>query len=296
MPKKDTKRPIMYEDMPLSLPPPSKSMGNYLAEINSYRVLTREEERDLAIKYRDTQDVGAARALVNANLRFVVKIANEYRNYGFPMMDVIQEGNIGLMLAVKRFDPTKGYRLISYAVWWIRAYIQNYILKSWSLVKIGTTQAQRKLFYKLRSTKSKMEMEGRLSPESYKSLAQELGVSDKSIIEMETRLGSKDMSLDAEIGEDTPHLNILVSEGDNQEEIFSHTEQEEVLKTGVAQAMENLKAREKLVLKKRILSEDPMTLEELGNELNLSRERVRQIESSALKKIKNVLKLKGLDV
>ncbi|GIW47993.1 MAG: RNA polymerase sigma factor RpoH [Deltaproteobacteria bacterium] len=280
-----------------SLPALTDSIERYLAEISNYPILSREEEYELAMRYKKYGDLEAARKLVVSNLRFVVKIANEYKGYGLNIMDLIQEGNIGLMQAVKRFDPTKGYRLISYAVWWIRAYIQNYIIRTWSLVKIGTTQAQRKLFYKLRSTKQKMEMmEETLDPEAYKNLAEELGVSDESVIEMDQRMGGKDLSLDTEVNEEgeTTHLDFLVDETSNQEEVITKVEEEEKLKKGLQVALRSLKDRERFIIENRILREKPLTLEELGQKLNLSRERVRQIESAALKKIRDILEKEGI--
>ncbi|GBD38706.1 RNA polymerase sigma factor RpoH [bacterium HR37] len=281
----------------VSLPALTDSIERYLAEISNYPILSREEEYELAMRYKKYGDLEAARKLVVSNLRFVVKIANEYKGYGLNIMDLIQEGNIGLMQAVKRFDPTKGYRLISYAVWWIRAYIQNYIIRTWSLVKIGTTQAQRKLFYKLRSTKQKMEMtEETLDPEAYKNLAEELGVSDESVIEMDQRMGGKDLSLDTEVNEEgeTTHLDFLVDETSNQEEVITKVEEEEKLKKGLQVALRSLKDRERFIIENRILREKPLTLEELGQKLNLSRERVRQIESAALKKIRDILEKEGI--
>jgi RNA polymerase sigma-32 factor len=281
----------------VSLPALTDSIERYLAEISNYPILSREEEYELAMRYKKYGDLEAARKLVVSNLRFVVKIANEYKGYGLNIMDLIQEGNIGLMQAVKRFDPTKGYRLISYAVWWIRAYIQNYIIRTWSLVKIGTTQAQRKLFYKLRSTKQKMEMtEETLDPEAYKNLAEELGVSDESVIEMDQRMGGKDLSLDTEVNEEgeTTHLDFLVDETSNQEEVITKVEEEEKLKKGLQIALRSLKDRERFIIENRILREKPLTLEELGQKLNLSRERVRQIESAALKKIRDILEKEGI--
>lgn len=279
------------------LPAHTTSLHRYLAEISNYPVLSREEEFNLAKKFKDDGDLDAARKLVTSNLKFVVRVANEYKNYGFNTMDIIQEGNVGLMHAVKGFDPTKGYRLISYAVWWIRAYIQNYVIKSWSLVKVGTTQAQRKLFYKLRSTKKELEMGGdTLSSEDYRELAQKLDVPDEAVIEMEQRMGSKDLSLDAELTseKDASHLDFLTGGEANQEELLTIAEEEENVRKGMAVALKTLKDRERYIIEKRVLSDQPLTLEELGTKFNISRERVRQIESAALKKIKDVLEEKGI--
>ncbi len=280
-----------------SLPALTTSMERYLAELSNYPLLSREEEYKLATLYKKKGDLVAARRLITSNLRFVVKIANEYKNYGLNLMDIIQEGNMGLMQAVKRFDPTKGYRLISYAVWWIRAYIHNHIIASWSLVKIGTTQAQRKLFYKLRSTKHKMDItEENLSPEDYKNLAQELGVSDEAVVEMDQRMGGKDLSLDADLNSngETTHLDFLVDDVSNQEDIITRAEEEEKVKSELETALKSLKERERFIIENRILKDKPLTLEELGSKLNLSRERVRQIESVALQKIKHVLEKRGI--
>ncbi len=285
------------ENRKASLPAPTTSLERYLAELSNYPVLSREEEYELAMRYKNDGDLDAARKLITSNLKFVVRIANTYKSYGLNPMDLIQEGNIGLMQAVKGFDPTKGYRLISYAVWWIKAYIQNFIIKSWSLVKIGTNQAQRKLFYKLRSTKKRLDYtEDILTPDEYKNLAEELGVSDEAVVEMDQRIAGKDLSLDAELAanNESTHLDFLTDDLTNQEEIVSKSEEEENLKSGLDIAMDSLKDREKYIITSRILSENPRTLEELGSELNISRERVRQIESSALQKIKHVLEKKGV--
>ena len=293
--KKDVEQKEEYLNK--SLPAPTTSMERYLTELSNHPILSRKEEYKLAMRYRKKRDLESARKLITSNLRFVVKIANEYRNYGLNPMDLIQEGNIGLMQAVKRFDPTKGYRLISYAVWWIRAYVQNYIIKSWSLVKVGTTQAQRKLFYKLRSEKQKMDIgDVTLSHEDYKNLAKELGVTDQAVIEMDQRMGTKDLSLDAEINGDgeITHLDFLVDDLSNQEELVTKAQEEDEVKKGLETALKSLKERERFVIENRILKDTPLTLEELGKKLNLSRERVRQIENTALKKIKTVLEKKGV--
>ena len=279
------------------LPAHTTSLQRYMAELSNYPVLSREEEYELAMKYKNDGDLDAARKLVSSNLKFVVKVANEYKNYGLNTMDLIQEGNIGLMQAVKGFDPNKGYRIISYAVWWIRAYIQNYIIKSWSLVKVGTTQAQRKLFYKLRSTKNQLELgDGNLSAEDYKELADKLNVSNQAVIEMDKRMGGKDFSLDAEIKGDTEqsHMDFLADDDVNQEELITKAEEDDIVKSGMVDALKVLKDRERFIIENRILSDKPLTLEELGEKYNISRERVRKIENAALKKMKGVLKEKGI--
>jgi RNA polymerase sigma-32 factor len=280
-----------------SFPAATTSMERYLAEISNYPILSRKEEYELAMRYKDSGDLEAARKLVTSNLRFVVKIANEYKSYGLNLLDLIQEGNIGLMQAVKAFDPTKGYRLISYAVWWIRAYIQNYIIKNWSLVKMGTTQAQRKLFYKLRSAKNKMGItDEMLSAESYQKLAEELGVTDESVIEMEKRMGGKDLSLDTEVaaGSEAKHIDLLVGEVSSQEEMITNIQEREKLKNELNLALKTLDERELLIIRNRILRDKPMTLRELGRRLNISAERVRQVEAMAVKKIKSFLKSRSV--
>lgn len=279
------------------LPATTNTIERYLAEIGNHPILSREEEHKLATKYKEDGDLEAAKQLIRANLKFVVKIANEYKNYGINPMDVIQEGNLGLMQAVKRFDPTRGYRLISYAVWWIRAYIQNYVVKTWSLVKVGTTQAQRKLFYKLRSTKNEMDLtKQQLSPEDYKLLADKLGVPDQAVIEMDKRMKTKDFSLDTEIKDksEATHLDFLQDKRLDQEDIISKAQEEEVVQEGLSDALEILSDREKYIIKNRVLSESPLTLEEIGRKYEISRERVRQIESAALKKIRTVFEDKGI--
>ncbi len=279
------------------LPATTNTIERYLAEISNHPVLSREEEHKLATKYKEDGDLEAARQLIRANLKFVVKVANEYKNYGINPMDVIQEGNLGLMQAVKRFDPTRGYRLISYAVWWIRAYIQNYVVKTWSLVKVGTTQAQRKLFYKLRSTKNEMDLtKQQLSPEDYKLLADKLGVPDQAVIEMDKRMKTKDFSLDTEIKDksEATHLDFLQDKQLDQEDIISKAQEEVVVQEGLSDALEILSDREKYIIKNRVLSESPLTLEEIGQKYEISRERVRQIESAALKKIRTVFEDKGI--
>jgi len=281
-----------------NLPATTNSLERYLAEISNNPILSREEEYELAMRYKNEGDLEAARKLVSSNLKFVVSVANEYKNYGINMMDIIQEGNIGLMKAVKGFDPTKGYRLISYAVWWIRAYIQNYLIKSWSLVKVGTNQAQRKLFYKLRSTKNALDKGGEvITEEDYSKIADELGVKEKDVIEMDQRMTSKDLSLDAKVSDeqDSTYINYLEDEDPNQEDLISKNQIESTIKDNIYPILDSLKEREKYIIENRILTDSPHTLEEIGNKYKISRERVRQIENAALKKIKKAFKERGIE-
>lgn len=281
-----------------NLPATTNSLERYLAEISNNPVLSREEEYELAMRYKNDGDLEAARKLVSSNLKFVVRISNEYKNYGINMMDIIQEGNIGLMQAVKGFDPTKGYRLISYAVWWIRAYIQNYLIKSWSLVKVGTSQAQRKLFYKLRSTKNSLDKGGEIiSDEDYSKIADELGVKEKDVKEMDQRMTRKDLSLDSKVSDDqdSTYINYLEDENTNQEDLIAKNQIESNVKKNISPILDTLKDREKFIIENRILTDSPLTLEEIGNKYKISRERVRQIENAALKKIKKAFKEKGIE-
>ncbi len=279
-----------------NLPVPANSLERYLTEISNYEILSREEETKYAQEYRESKDVESARKLITANLKFVVKIAMEYKNYGLNLMDMIQEGNLGLMQAVTKFDPTKRYRLISYGVWWIRAYIQNFIMKNWSLVKIGTTQGQRKLFYKIRSAKS-LYNAGELSLEEYYAkLSSDLKVSIKEIKEMDQRMGGKDYSLDEELkpGEKQTKVEFLSSSSENQEDLVIKEEQRRDLQSGLEEAIETLNEREKYIIENRLLSEKQETLEKIGVEFDISRERVRQIEKVAIKKIKKILIKNGI--
>ena len=263
----ENKKEVKEEEyLSKSLPAHTDSIERYLAEISNYPILSREEEYELAMRYRKKKDLEGARKLVTANLRFVVKIANEYKGYGLNIMDLIQEGNIGLMQAVKRYDPTKGYRLISYAVWWIRAYIQNYIVRNWSLVKIGTTQAQRKLFYKLRLAKRKMDITDKtLGLGNYKALAKELGVSDEAVVEMEQRMGGKDLSLDVEVGkereEGATHLDFLMDKVESQEEVLTKIQEEENVKRELESALKSLDEIERFIIDNRILRDKGLTLQ-----------------------------------
>lgn len=274
------------------LPVTARTIEKYLADISNYPILSRKEEYELAMKYKKTGDLLAARKLVLSNLRFVVRVANEYKNYGLNVLDLIQEGNIGLMKAVTKFDPTKGYRLISYAVWWIRAYIQDFIIKNWSLVKMGTTEAQRKLFYKLRSTKRKLGISGEtLGREDSIALAEKLRVSTKAVEEMEKRMKAKDVSLDVAVGEkgEATHLDFLTDATIDHEKMLSKIQEDIRLKEQLEKALECLDERELFIIKNRVLKEKAVTLDKLGKKFNISRERVRQIEKTALRKMREYL-------
>jgi RNA polymerase sigma-32 factor len=275
--------------MPSShLPVVKNSLETYLVQINQIPLLTQEEESKLAKRYcNNNNDIEAAQKLITSNLRFVVKVAFEYKSYGVKLLDLIQEGNIGLMMAVKKFNPYKGYRFISYAVWWIRAYIQNFIIKTWSLVKIGTTQAQKKLFYKIGKVRKALESNGE-NEKKYELLAKDLDVSKEDIIEMEQRMSSRDLSLDTPFdeGQELTHLELLKEESPNQEEAIAQEEEKRIREREVQNAMKRLNEKEVYVIKNRIMAEEPLTLQQIGDHLKLSRERVRQIESEALKKLK----------
>ncbi len=270
------------------LPVVGNALDLYMAQINQLPILSPEEEFELALKYREKGDIEAAHQLITSNLRFVVKIALEYKNYGLKLLDLIQEGNIGLMMAVKKFDPLKGYRFISYAVWWIRAYIQNFIIKSWSLVKIGTTQAQKKLFYKLGKVRRLLEAPQGDHPQSYEDIAKDLGVKEEEIHEMEQRMGRRDLSLDLPFDEDqelTP-LALLSDDSPDQEDMLIRSQDSQIQRDEISKALASLSERERYIVTHRIMSDNPLTLREIGDTLHLSRERIRQIEKEALTKLR----------
>ncbi|CAH2032016.1 RNA polymerase sigma factor RpoH [Trichlorobacter ammonificans] len=271
------------------VPALSDSLTRYLTDIRKFSLLDEQEEQRLAIRFYEENDLEAAQTLVTSNLRFVVKIAAEYRNYGMKMLDLIQEGNVGLMIAVKKFNPYRGFRLISYAVWWIRAQIQNYIVSAWSLLKIGTTQAQRKLFFKLKQTRNAL---ARLSDgeEDSAIMAHSLDVSELELQEMEQRMLGE-VSLDAERyeGDGATLLDSLVDDRPNQEAQLADLEQQTMLQRQVAHAMNGLNEKERYVVEKRIVADEPATLQEIANHFAISRERVRQIEENALRKMKALL-------
>ena len=266
-----------------------RSLDQYVADINRYSLLSREDEAALARRMRDQGDKGAAQRLVVCNLRFVVKTAHEYRGYNLPLLDLIQEGNIGLMIAVQKFDPDKGYRLVSYAVWWIRAYIQSYIMRAWSLVKVGTTQAQRKLFFRLRSERERADrMAGPGERATQADIAEHLGVHESDVQDMEMRLGERDFSLDAKVleGGRSTHLDLLASNAEDQEHVVEGKELEALLRRRMGQTFDQLNDKERYVVQHRILCDEPPTLQEIGHHLKISRERVRQIEGNIIRKLR----------
>lgn len=272
----------------LSLPITTDSFDHYMTQVNSFALLNRDEEHALAIRYRDTGDIESAHRLITANLRFVVKVALEYRNYGVKLLDLIQEGNIGLMMAVRKFDPDRGLRLITYAVWWIRAYIQNYILRSWSLVKIGTTQAQKKLFFKLSQTRNALR--NLTGDADAAEIARQLDVRDSDVEEMTMRMGGRDQSIDLELveGEGYTLSDSLADTRASQEELVAEQQEQSLLNAQVQSAMQRLNERERHIVEQRILADEPQTLQELADHYSISRERVRQLEKNALQKLKGV--------
>ena len=272
----------------------------YLSEINRFPLLSVAEEQEFARAFRDRGDTRAAHRLVTANLRFVVKVAYEYRSYGFRMAGLVQEGNIGLMKAVQKFDPDKGIRLISYAVWWIRAYIQNFILKSWSLVKLGTTQAQRKLFFSLARTKRELEKASGQSAagQDTQQVAQRLRVKPTEVQEMEQRMDGRDLSLDAPMGDDGgySHVDFVASGGPQQDEELSGAEEQQVVAGRVEEALARLDARERYIIQQRVMNDRPLTLKELGEHFGFSRERARQLEIRAKEKLRQELRALAAEI
>ncbi|MFA6222322.1 MAG: RNA polymerase factor sigma-32 [Desulfomonilaceae bacterium] len=261
-------------------------LKTYLNEIERYPVLTREQEVELANRYKGGDDDTAVNELITSNLRFVIKVALGYRNYGIKVMDLVQEGNIGLIKAVEKFDPDKGYRLISYAVWWIKAYIQNHIIRSWSMVKMGTTQAQRKLFYRVGDLPEATDFDVHL--DNVSKLADRINVTDDEVIDMAARLKARDLSLDELLGDSSrdSFADTLRDERADQERDLADKQELENLKRWVDEAVDKLNPREKYIVEKRILSDEPETLKELGKHFGVTRERARQIERAALQKLK----------
>jgi RNA polymerase sigma-32 factor len=278
-----------------SLPVLSQEGGlsRYLDEIRKFPMLKPDEEYMLAKRWREHEDRDAAHRLVTSHLRLVAKIAMGYRGYGLPVGEIVSEGNVGLMQAVKRFEPEKGFRLATYAMWWIKASIQEYILRSWSLVKMGTTANQKKLFFNLRKAKSKISAlgEGDLRPDQVKHIATQLGVEEREVVEMNRRLGG-DASLNARVADDgeSEWQDWLVDEQTGQEARMVESEETDIRRAALKDAMAVLNPRERRIFEARRLADDPVTLEDLSTEFNVSRERVRQIEVRAFEKVQEAVK------
>lgn len=263
-------------------------LARYLAEVRQYPLLTKEQEKKLAIQYFEQKDPSAAEKLVTSNLRFVVKIAAEYTKFGARLIDLVQEGNVGLMHAVKEFNPYKGARLITYAVWWIRGYIQEYLMRQYSLVRIGTTANQRKLFYQLQKEKEKLEKMG--FSQDIKQLSGKLGIDQDEIEEMQKRLSGRDVSLDQPLSDDGTGSRMIdlqqQSGSDNVDEQLGHAEELNILKETIEQMRDQLSEKEKIILENRLLADEPLTLQELGDRFGTTREAVRQIENRLIQKLK----------
>jgi len=269
-------------------------LTRYFEEIRRFPMLEPQEEFMLAKRWREHGDRDAAHKLVTSHLRLVAKIAMGYRGYGLPISEVISEGNVGLMQAVKRFEPDKGFRLATYAMWWIKAAIQEYILRSWSLVKMGTTANQKKLFFNLRKAKSKISAldEGDMRPDQVKIIAKRLGVTEQDVVDMNRRLGG-DASLNAPIREDGDSgewQDWLVDDSDSQEAVLARSEEADNRRQALTEALSVLNERERRIFEARRLADDPVTLEELAEEFGVSRERVRQIEVRAFEKVQKAVK------
>ncbi|AXX97342.1 RNA polymerase sigma factor RpoH [Profundibacter amoris] len=291
-----------YTNLPA--PTPEGGLNRYLQEIRKFPMLEPEEEYMLAKRWAETEDSEAAHRLVTSHLRLAAKIAMGYRGYGLPTAEVISEANVGLMQAVKRFDPEKGFRLATYAMWWIRASIQEYVLRSWSLVKLGTTSAQKKLFFNLRKAKARIGAleEGDMHPDNVKRIANDLGVTEKEVISMNQRMAGSDASLNAVVGSEGEGTmqwqDWLEDENADQAGDYEKKDELDVRRELLVQAMDVLNDREKDILEQRRLRDKPVTLEELSGQYDVSRERIRQIEVRAFEKIqkrmRELAKEKGL--
>ena len=273
------------------------TLSNYLNEIKKFPMLSAEEEYTLANRLTIHGDTDAAHQLVTSHLRLVAKLAMGYKGYGLPITDIISEGNVGLMQAVQKFDPEKGFRLATYALWWVKAAMQEYILRSWSLVKIGTTAVQKKLFFNLRRAKNQIQAyeDGDLNPENLEKISKQLNVPEKEVVNMNRRLSGADPSLNAKISSDdgsqTEWQDWLEADQPNQEEEYAEKEEDTIRKELISEALNILNERELDIVQTRRLSEESATLEELSEKYNISRERVRQIEVRALEKIKEEMQI-----
>ena len=285
----------MSQTMALPALSAESNLSRYLTEIKKFPMLSADEEFQLATDWRERDDVTAAHKLVTSHLRLVAKIAMGYRGYGLPVTELISEGNVGMMQAVKKFDPDKGFRLSTYAMWWIRASIHEYILHSWSLVKMGTTAAQKKLFFNLRRMKNQMQAyeDGDLSPEHVQAIAQRLDVAEGEVISMNRRMTGSDQSLNAPMRVDGEGewQDWLVDETPGQETRLVESDELEKRRHLLAEAMDSLNARERDIIIKRRLAEEPSTLEDLSQTYSVSRERIRQIEVRAFEKLQDAMKL-----
>ena len=288
--------------MNLSLVSPDNNLGRYLDHIKKFPMLEAGEEYLLAKDWLEKQDTKAAHKLVTSHLRLVAKIAMGYRGYGLPIADLIAEGNIGMMHAVKKFDPEKGFRLATYAMWWIKAAIQEFVLRSWSQVKIGTTASQKKLFFNLRKIKGKINAleDGDLTPNQVNHIAKTLDVSEDDVVSMNRRMLGGDHSLNSQInrqdGEEAEWQDMLTDERDNQETQYVNHQEKNIRSKMMLEALDYLKPREKDIIIKRRLTENPKTLEDLSQEYKVSRERIRQIETRAFEKLQTVVKSKAREL
>ena len=293
---------IKSDTMSVALISPDNNLGRYLDQIKKFPMLTAEDEYNLAKDWLDKNNTKAAHKLVTSHLRLVAKIAMGYRGYGLPVADLIAEGNIGMMHAVKKFDPERGFRLATYAMWWIKAAIQEFVLRSWSQVKIGTTASQKKLFFNLRKIKSKINAldDGDLSPNQVNHIAKSLDVSEDDVISMNRRMLGGDHSLNAQMnkndGEETEWQDLLTDDRENQETLFEKHEEKTIRSKLMIDALNLLKSREKDIIIKRRLTDNPMTLEDLSQEYKVSRERIRQIENRAFEKLQEAMKLKASEI
>lgn len=286
--------------MKSQLPVVSQEGGlrRYLSEIRKFPVLTEQEEYMLAKRFKEHNDISAAHKLTTSHLRLVAKIAGQYRGYGLPASELVAEGNIGLMQAVRRFDPERGFRLATYAIWWIRAAIQEYVLRSWSLVKIGSSSAQKKLFFGLRKLKNSIRgnepfAHSVLTPQEVTEIAQKMGVEESDVVDMDTRMSAHDQHINSKVGDDSDDewQDMLVEPSADQETLLLESQEKKLNNTQLESAMAKLNDREQDIIRARHLKEDPSTLEELSKTYNISRERVRQIETRAMEKLQKEMLL-----
>ena len=280
---------------------PESNLQRYMQEIRKFPMLSADEEFMLAKSWREHDDRDAAHKMVTSHLRLVAKIASGYRGYGLPMAELVSEGNVGMMQAVKKFDPDRGFRLATYAMWWIKASIQEYVLHSWSLVKMGTTAAQKKLFFNLRRIKGRLQAfeEGDMRPEHVTQIATELSVPEQDVINMNRRMSGSDNSLNSPIGSDgdgaSQWQDWLVDDADSQETVYAESEELSLRRKLLQKSMADLNDREQNILTQRRLIDKPRTLENLSQEYNISRERVRQIEARAFEKLQKSMRNQAIE-